>query len=74
VLIPAAMRFAQALEADGVTYVAGADPCTLPKAIKTKAEIAGAQLDPVMRAPCRGAQCIHHPPSTVRFWPVMNRA
>ena len=39
----AAMRFAQALELDGVKYVAGDDPCTLPKATKTKAEIAGAR-------------------------------
>src|SRR5690606_9245372 len=38
----AAMRFAQALEADGIKYVAGDDPCTLPKATKTKAEITGA--------------------------------
>jgi len=38
-----AVRFASALEADGVKYVAGDDPCTLPKAIKTEAEIKGAR-------------------------------
>ena len=37
----ASMRFARALEADGVKFIAGEDPCLLPKAIKNKAEIAG---------------------------------
>jgi len=37
-----AMRFARVLDADGVKYEAGDDPCTLPKAIKTEAEIKGA--------------------------------
>jgi Xaa-Pro aminopeptidase len=39
----AAMRFARALEADGVKFVPGDDPCILPKAIKNKAEIEGAR-------------------------------
>ena len=39
----AAMRFAQLLEENGAKHVAGDDPCTLPKAIKTKAEIGGAR-------------------------------
>jgi Xaa-Pro aminopeptidase len=39
----ASMRFARALEADGVKFIPGDDPCTLPKAIKNKAEIAGAR-------------------------------
>jgi Xaa-Pro aminopeptidase len=39
----AAMRFAQLLETNGAKYVAGDDPCTLPKATKTKAEIDGAR-------------------------------
>jgi len=39
----ASMRFARILEADGVKFVPGDDPCILPKAIKTKAEIAGAR-------------------------------
>ena len=38
-----AVRFAKVLDADGVTYVSGGDPCTLPKAIKTEAEIKGAR-------------------------------
>jgi Xaa-Pro aminopeptidase len=38
-----AVRFARVLEADGVKYVSGDDPCTLPKAIKTEAEIKGAR-------------------------------
>ncbi|MEZ5874927.1 MAG: aminopeptidase P family protein [Hyphomicrobiales bacterium] len=39
----ASMRFARALEASGVKFVPGDDPCVLPKAIKTKAEIDGAR-------------------------------
>jgi Xaa-Pro aminopeptidase len=39
----AAMRFARALEAEGAKFVAGDDPCTLPKAIKNQAEIKGAR-------------------------------
>ncbi len=39
----AAMRFAQMLEAGGAKFVSGDDPCTLPKAVKTVAEIAGAR-------------------------------
>jgi len=39
----ASMRFARALEADGVKFVPGDDPCIMPKAIKTKAEINGAR-------------------------------
>ncbi|MGH6735811.1 MAG: aminopeptidase P family protein [Methyloceanibacter sp.] len=39
----ASMRFARALEADGVKFVPGDDPCVLPKATKTKAEIDGAR-------------------------------
>jgi Xaa-Pro aminopeptidase len=38
-----AVRFARTLEADGVTYVSGDDPCTSSKAIKNKAEITGAR-------------------------------
>jgi Xaa-Pro aminopeptidase len=37
------IRFAQALEAAGAKIVKGDDPCILPKAIKTKAEIEGAR-------------------------------
>jgi Xaa-Pro aminopeptidase len=37
------VRFAQALEAAGAKIVKGDDPCILPKAIKTKAEIEGAR-------------------------------
>jgi Xaa-Pro aminopeptidase len=37
------VRFAQALEAAGAEIVKGDDPCILPKAIKTKAEIEGAR-------------------------------
>ena len=39
----AAVHFARVLEADGVKYEAGVDPCSLPKAIKTQAEIKGAR-------------------------------
>ncbi len=39
----ASMRFARILEADGVKFIPGDDPCHLPKAIKTSAEIAGAR-------------------------------
>jgi Xaa-Pro aminopeptidase len=39
----AAMRFAQALKADGAQIVPGQDPCILPKAIKNATEIAGAR-------------------------------
>jgi len=39
----ASMRFARVLEKNGAKFVAGDDPCTLPKAIKTQAEIEGAQ-------------------------------
>ncbi|TFG88230.1 MAG: aminopeptidase P family protein, partial [Hyphomicrobiales bacterium] len=39
----AAMRFAQVLEAAGAKFIAGDDPCILPKAIKTKAEMDGAR-------------------------------
>ncbi len=39
----AAMRFARVLEAEGAKFVAGDDPCTLPKAIKNQAEIKGAR-------------------------------
>ncbi|MGB6907970.1 MAG: aminopeptidase P family protein [Methyloceanibacter sp.] len=38
----APIRFAQALEAAGAEIVTGEDPCILPKAIKTDAEIEGA--------------------------------
>ena len=37
------VRFAQALEAAGAKIVKGDDPCILPKAIKTNAEIEGAR-------------------------------
>jgi len=37
------VRFAQALEAAGAKIIKGDDPCILPKAIKTKAEIEGAR-------------------------------
>jgi Xaa-Pro aminopeptidase len=37
------VRFAQALEAAGAKIVKGDDPCILPKAIKTEAEIEGAR-------------------------------
>jgi Xaa-Pro aminopeptidase len=37
------VRFAQALEANGAKVVKGDDPCILPKAIKTEAEIEGAR-------------------------------
>jgi len=37
------IRFAQALEAAGAKIVKGDDPCILPKAIKTEAEIEGAR-------------------------------
>ena len=36
-------RFAQIMEGAGATLVLGEDPCILPKAIKTEAEIAGAR-------------------------------
>jgi Xaa-Pro aminopeptidase len=39
----ASMRFARTLEASGVKFVPGDDPCILPKAIKTNAEIDGAR-------------------------------
>lgn len=39
----ASMHFARVLEADGVKFIAGDDPCTLPKAIKNKAETEGAR-------------------------------
>ena len=39
----APMRFAQALQADGVKFVSGQDPCIHPKAIKNAAEIKGAR-------------------------------
>jgi Xaa-Pro aminopeptidase len=39
----APMRFAQALQADGVKFVPGQDPCIHPKAIKNAAEIKGAR-------------------------------
>jgi Xaa-Pro aminopeptidase len=39
----AAIRFAQALKAEGVQFVSGQDPCTLPKAIKNDTEIKGAR-------------------------------
>jgi Xaa-Pro aminopeptidase len=37
----ASMRFARILEDNGAKFVPDDDPCTLPKAIKNKAEIAG---------------------------------
>ena len=37
------MRFAQVLQGGGAKFVSGDDPCTLPKAIKTEAEIEGAR-------------------------------
>jgi Xaa-Pro aminopeptidase len=37
------MRFARVLEADGVKFIPGDDPCVLPKAIKNEAEIKGAR-------------------------------
>ena len=37
------MRFARILEENGAKFVAGDDPCTLPKAIKAEAEIKGAR-------------------------------
>jgi len=37
----ASMRFARVLEQNGTKFVAGEDPCTLPKALKTQAEIKG---------------------------------
>jgi len=37
------VRFAQALEAAGAKIIKGDDPCILPKAIKTRAEIEGAR-------------------------------
>ena len=39
----ASMRFAQVLEKNGAKFVSGDDPCTLPKAIKTQAEMEGAR-------------------------------
>jgi Xaa-Pro aminopeptidase len=39
----ASMRFARVLEDNGAKYSAGHDPCTLPKARKSKAEIEGAR-------------------------------
>jgi Xaa-Pro aminopeptidase len=39
----ASMRFANVLEAGGTKHVSGDDPCTMPKAIKTEAEQAGAR-------------------------------
>jgi Xaa-Pro aminopeptidase len=39
----ASARFAQILEGAGATLVLGEDPCILPKAIKTSAEIEGAR-------------------------------
>jgi Xaa-Pro aminopeptidase len=39
----AAIRFAQALKAEGAHVVHGQDPCILPKAIKNEAEIKGAR-------------------------------
>lgn len=39
----ASMRFASDIEGGGGKYVSGDDPCTLPKAIKTKAEQNGAR-------------------------------
>jgi len=39
----ASMHFARVLEAEGAKFVAGDDPCTMPKAIKNTAEIKGAR-------------------------------
>ncbi|WP_108681068.1 aminopeptidase P family protein [Methyloceanibacter sp. wino2] len=39
----ASMRFASVLQAGGAKHVSGNDPCTMPKAIKTEAEQAGAR-------------------------------
>jgi len=39
----APVRFAQMLKAAGAKFVAGSDPCVLPKAIKNETEIAGAR-------------------------------
>ena len=39
----APMRFAKLLEAEGVKFVPGVDPCSLPKAVKNAAEIKGAR-------------------------------
>ena len=39
----AAIRFAQALKAEGAQFVPGQDPCILPKAIKNETEIKGAR-------------------------------
>ncbi|BAQ17044.1 aminopeptidase P family protein [Methyloceanibacter caenitepidi] len=39
----ASMRFASVLQAGGAKHVSGDDPCTMPKAIKTDAEQAGAR-------------------------------
>ena len=39
----APMRFAKLLEAEGAKFVASADPCILPKAIKNAVEIKGAR-------------------------------
>jgi Xaa-Pro aminopeptidase len=39
----ASMRFANVLKAAGAKHVSGDDPCTIPKAIKTEAEQAGAR-------------------------------
>ncbi|HSD93242.1 MAG TPA: aminopeptidase P family protein [Methyloceanibacter sp.] len=39
----AAIRFAQALKAEGAQFVRGADPCVLPKALKNETEIKGAR-------------------------------
>lgn len=39
----ASMRFASVLQAAGAKHVSGEDPCTMPKAIKTEAEQAGAR-------------------------------
>jgi Xaa-Pro aminopeptidase len=39
----AAIRFAQALKAEGGQFVRGADPCVLPKALKNETEIKGAR-------------------------------
>ena len=39
----APMRFAKLLEAEGVKFVPGADPCTHPKAVKNATEIKGAR-------------------------------
>jgi Xaa-Pro aminopeptidase len=39
----APIKFAQALQAEGVKFVPGQDPCTRPKAIKNEVEIKGAR-------------------------------